>query len=397
MQKIQDSEQISEHNKAILQEFKNYLEAQDLSQDRISRYLYTWKMFSKYVDWNIDHQDKEKLVDLIGDINKDKIKGRELSDYTKMEYKKAITKMYTDFLSSKREDYDGDSLTDFYSNTVNTEEVDPDRLPTPNTVRELIRNTVRHRNKTFLMILWASGGRIGEILGLKWKDVKLEDELAKVRFRDTKTGGSRTVPIKGGYVYLKQLKEAGDSHGKADEYVFQQARSKSQLGYNGAYNIIKQAREKSDNMPARKKTNPHAFRKGRATFLAAQGMNQAQLCNFFGWVQGSKHAAKYIRMSESDTEKAVREIYGIEEESSEEEQDLIPIRCHECGEMNKWESEVCGNCRTVLRDSKLFLDAQIEEKTSKFKDEIIRSDTDFEPESINEKAQEFVEKEFDLS
>lgn len=93
MQEIQDSENISEYNKDILIELKNYLEAQDLSQDRISRYMYTWKMFAEYNNWKIDHKDKEKLVDLVDDINKDNIKEKELSQYTKMEYKKAITKM----------------------------------------------------------------------------------------------------------------------------------------------------------------------------------------------------------------------------------------------------------------------------------------------------------------
>jgi integrase len=397
MQEIEQSENISEYNKDILTELKNYLEAQDLSQDRISRYMYTWKMFAEYINWKIDHTDKEKLVNLVGDINKDNIKDKELSQYTKMEYKKAITKMYSHFLSSKRENFDGSSLTDFYSNTVNTEEVEPDRLPTPNTVRRLVRNTVRHRDKTFLMVLWASGGRIGEILGLKWKDVKLDGDLASVTFRETKTGGKRTVPIRGGFAYLKKLKEAEDSHGKASEYVFQQVRSSSQLGYNGAYNIIKRARKRSDKISSRKKTNPHAFRKGRATYLAAQGMNQAQLCNFFGWVQGSKHAAKYIRLSESDTKKALKDIYGMEEQEDEIEEDLIPVECRNCGIMNKWEAEVCDNCREVLTDSELFQEKQVEEKTSKFKDEIIKSDTEFSPESINKKAEEFVREEFNLN
>jgi hypothetical protein len=45
----------------------------------------------------------------------------------------------------------------------------------------------------------------------------------------------------------------------------------------------------------------------------------------------------------------------------------------------------------------MFKQVQIEEKTEKFMQEIISSETKFDPQEINEKAKKFVEDEFNLS
>lgn len=395
--KIKESEGISAHNKDVILNFKDFLESQDLSDDRISRYLYTWKMFGEYVDWKIDHDDKSLLIDLVGDINKGNIKDRELSEYTKMEYKKALRKMYNGYLDSMREDIDGDSMTDFFSMTVQKTTPDPDKLPGPETVRELVTHAGNIRNQAFIMTLWSSAGRIGEVLGLKWKDLDFGSDIVTVTFRETKTGDNRKVPLHVGHVYLKKHKETDPRSDERDEFVFRGRRTDDQLSHNGGYNIIKRARERSGNIPSKVKTNPHAFRKGRATFLAAQGMNQPTLCEFGGWVQGSDRLATYVGLAEADVEDGVRELVGIESSNgSETEKDLEPVQCHECKEWNEWDNESCNSCGEALTTTDLFREVQINEKTDQFMGEIISSETKFDPEEINEKAKEFVQEEFNL-
>jgi integrase len=395
--KIKESEDISPHNTDVILNFKDFLESQDLSDDRISRYLYTWKMFGEYVDWNIDHNDKSLIIDLIGDINKDNIREKQLSEYTKMEYKKALRKMYSDYLDSMREDIDGDNMTDFFSMTVQKTTPDPDKLPGPDTVRELVAHAGNIRNQAFIMTLWSSAGRIGEVLGLKWKDLDFGSDLVTVTFRETKTGDNRKVPLHVGHVYLKRHKETEPRGGEREAFVFRGRRTDEQLSHNGGYNIIKRARERSGNVPDKIDTNPHAFRKGRATFLAAQGMNQPTLCEFGGWVQGSDRLATYIGLAEADVEDGVRELVGIESSYKQKsEQDLEPVQCHDCKTWNKWDSESCSSCGEALTTSDLFQKVQIEEKTNQFMGEIISSETKFEPEEINEKAKEFVQEEFNL-
>jgi ribosomal protein L40E len=86
-----------------------------------------------------------------------------------------------------------------------------------------------------------------------------------------------------------------------------------------------------------------------------------------------------------------------EDESEGEEHVLTPAECHGCGEINSFEADTCRSCGEALRTGDLIQKFQIQEKKKQFKDEIIKSDTDFDNEIINEKAKEFVRKEFDLS
>jgi len=392
---IQENQEISQDNKDTIQGFHDYLATQDLSNDRVSRYLYTWQILAEHINFSIEDAEKQDLMQLAGDINQERVKDKELSDYTKMEYKKAIRKMYTAYLEEINPEMDGESLVGFMNLTVDRKEVDPDRLPTPSTVKSLVKHADKTRNKALITVIWGSGGRIGEILGLKWKDISFRDDMATLKFRDTKTGGDRSVPLRPGMLYLKELKNKA-ANPEPDDYVFK-SRYGKQLSYSSAYNVIMRARKESD-IPDRVKTNPHAFRKGRATYMASQGMNQAQLCEFFGWVQGSQHAAVYVRLAESDVENGVRSMYGMEEKTEEQEEDLVPVTCHECGALNKFEADTCTaeGCNAELTTSEFFAENQIIEKTEQFKTEIIRSNTEFSPEQVNEKAQEFVEKEFNL-
>lgn len=393
----------SDHNRELVIDFKDYLQAQDLSIDRISRYLYTWKQLLPHINWKLDEPEKDDLITLIGKINQDQVK-EGISDHTKMEYKKAVRKFYTDFLESKKSGLDGEELCDFFTLTVNTKDPDPETLPTPRTVEKLIDHAKNIRDKAFLMTLWSSGGRIGEILGLQWRDITFKnqkgEELAKIKFRDTKTGDDRSVPLRAGYLYLKQLQDCDLRGDEPDAFIFRSTTNDTQLSHNAATSIINRARERAEkqgkDIPNRLKTNPHAFRKGRATYLAAQGMNQAQLCRYFGWVQGSKHVAKYVRLSKADVEKGIKKIYGIKNTDQEEEQDLEPVHCHNCQELNRFEADHCKKCGETLESSELFTEVQVEQHAEKFQEELIKSNTEYDPETINEKAKEFVEKELNL-
>jgi integrase/recombinase XerD len=391
-ERIQNLKEISEENRQHLLDFKEHLFSENLSKDRISRHLYTWVRLVEYVDFQLDEVEKRDLVRLVGKVNRSEISDKDqLADTTKAEYRKSIRKFYKDFLGNRREDIDGEELTDFFTVTASAPTADPEELPMPRHVRQLVKNCDRSRDKAFIMSLWSSGGRIGEILGMKWKDVSFTDEIAKVRFRETKTGGSRTVPLTAGYLYLKELQEKDSRSSERDAYVFRSLTTDDQLSHNGACNIIKRANEKGsseDSVSGKIRLNPHAFRKGRATYLASQGMNQAQICEYFGWVQGSDKAAKYIRMAQKDVESGIKKVAGYEIE--EEERDLHPVKCPSCGAANKFEAETCQECDEVMTTSELFSKVKIDEATKKLHKRIITERTGLDDEKINEHAKQIV-------
>jgi hypothetical protein len=58
-----------------------------------------------------------------------------------------------------------------------------------------------------------------------------------------------------------------------------------------------------------KLSNPHHYRHSRASYLATE-MTEAQLCEWFGWVQESDVSAKYVHLSGRDIDNAYDQITG---------------------------------------------------------------------------------------
>lgn len=406
-QKIQDNEKLSKKDKELIKKFNKHLVTQDLSDSRITRHLQCIRIIAEATEEDLLIDTRSKVNHFVGIINQNELKEQDLSDSTKAEYRKTLNKYVGDFLTSMREEIkgldgkmDGRKLMEGITSTAPSTRPDPDSLPTPNTVRHLVENATNPRDKAMIMVLWSTGGRIGEILGLKWQDITFKErkgrKIVQVTFKETKTGESRKVPFRGGITFLSKWKKESSQSENSEAFVFHSLNNGEQIGYKSARKAIRRAARNTDK-DIDVKLNPHAFRKARATFLAAKGMNQATLCDYMGWVQGSDQAAVYIGLAESDKEDSILKLSGFEVEADEEEKDLEPVKCRSCGELNSFLEEACGECGEPIESSQLYAEMQIEEQTDKFKDEIIKSDTDFSPESINEKAEEFVKKEFDLT
>lgn len=402
--RIRTLDNVSEDNQQILEEFMDYLFNQDLSDSRISRYLYGWYVLSDHIDFDLENPDKKKLTRLVGKINRNKIKEKDLADQTLREYKKSIRKFYTDFMEYKHPDFDGEELCDFFTLTVQPSYVDADRLPGPEEVAELVKNADRTRDKALIMTLWSSAGRISEVLGLKWKDVNFKEDIVSVTFRETKTGGNRTVPLAAGYLYLKELHEQDRRSNEPEAFVFRGLKTDKQLTHASACNIIKRASKeivgKTDTgkakyervIPDRIKINPHAFRKGRATYLASQGMNQAQLCSFGGWVQGSREVAVYVRMAKEDVENGIRKVADMETKDDQDKRDLHPVPCPACEQLNKFEVENCSSCGETLRMSDLWEKVKVKETKEELKTRMIEEEVGIEDDEVEEMAREMIEE-----
>jgi len=109
----------------------------------------------------------------------------------------------------------------------------------------------------------------------------------------------------------------------------------------------------------KKRTNPHILRHSRATVLANY-LTEAQMCEFFGWTQGSRMSRTYVHLSGRDIDKAINKIYGLEEEEDEKERTIQPQKCPRCGYINAPTDRYCGRCALIL-DEKERLRLEMEE------------------------------------
>lgn len=409
---ITASTEISERDKKILVEgntdfpsFLTYMENKDHSKSRINRYLRTWKRLAERTEWELEEVNKTRITELIGDLNTDKIckkNGEPFAEPTKREIKKGIRKLYTDFFEAYsaeldiEDGFDGEEVINF-TLTIDRSYTDADKLPSPFHVKELVENCSKPRDKAYIMLLWSTGGRHGEVLGLQWQDVSFSGATGTVTFRDTKTGGDHTVPMAEAMPFVRQHMQNDKRSSEPEAYLFRSSQSGEQYSSSGAAKILERAREKTD-IPSRIKTNPHAFRKGRTVYWIRQGKNEAWICKHMNWKPGSPTVAHYARVAKEDVEKGVAKHLGLQQESSDREESrvLTPAECHECGEVNGFKADTCRSCGEALATGDLIRKFQVEEKTNQFMEEIITSETEFNPEKIEEKASEFVKKEFNL-
>ncbi|MBC5793211.1 MAG: tyrosine-type recombinase/integrase [Nanohaloarchaea archaeon] len=411
IQKIKTSDQISEHNKDVLLDFHQFLEEDGLSTGRIERPLTIWRIIlvQGKEDFKLDEPAEEDIKRVAKKITngdrededlidgKDRIK--EMSVGTQREYLKAVRKLVTGYLEDRKSNFKGENLINF---TLPSEEklLEPEKLPRPEHIEQMLNNveSLKVRNKALIMTLWGSGGRISEVLSLKWKDVNLSDQGGILHFRDTKRGGKnkkthRKVPLLEGYIYLQQLRNHHEDADDPEGFVFQNSQTGEQLKSSAVRRLLNRIQERTE-MPEEIRTNPHAIRKGKARYLAMKGWEYTDLCKFFGWELGSSVPKRYIRLADGDLQMRAKKFsrnHRVEEEELKEGYHFEPVKCPSCGELQRWDNNTC-ECGEELTESAYFDHVRIEETTQKLQAEIIKDQVGLDDEQINEKAKELVKE-----
>lgn len=90
----------------------------------------------------------------------------------------------------------------------------------------------------------------------------------------------------------------------------------------------------------KKAINPHNFRHSRATFLANR-FTEAQMNEYFGWIQGSDSSQVYVHLSGRDLDDAVLTLRGMKPKEEKKEETLAPKKCTRCGAINKSTGKFC--------------------------------------------------------
>lgn len=350
----------AKHNEEVFNKFIRHIQSQGVGKHRQQRYKTAWNRLNEEINWKLEQASIEQLKELVGRINGNEIKKRNGETYkedSKAEFRKFLNKLYTDYL-----DYDKTKLDWLKSsaNSSKTNKIDPEAIPKPGHVKEMVDAANNQRDETFFMVLWDSGARIGGLVEtkyedsnsepLKWSQVTFSDRYVQLTIRDK--SGERKIYVRECMPYLKQHWEnQKDQISDMSEEVFKQLQPKRNgdraMTAGAARRMITKTRQRTS-IPDYIKLNPHAWRKGRATYLASIGRNQAQLCEHFGWVQGSKQAAKYIRLAKKDLKKALMQEHGLEPEEDDEDTDLRPVKCSSCGSVNAATWDLCRECSKDL-------------------------------------------------
>jgi integrase len=197
------------------------------------------------------------------------------------------------------------------------------------------------RNRCLIALLYESGARLSEILGLKIEDVMPTDYGFKI-FVHGKTG-RRGIPIITAAPYLKDWLDVHPLAEDKEAPLFVTTENPIRPLSKASVHLIVKSLAKHAGI--NKRIYPHLFRHSRATQLAGM-VTEPFLRKLGGWSPTSSAVYQYLHLSEADVESQLKRIYGIEEKPSEM---LKPMECSFCKEYNPPHLTFCRRCGRPLK------------------------------------------------
>ncbi len=200
----------------------------------------------------------------------------------------------------------------------------PEELLTEEDVKKLVEAAGHPRDKAFILVLYESGCRIGELLNLRIKNVSFDVNGAALLVNG-KTG-QRGVRIIASPPVLSVWLDNHPFRDNPDSPLWVVIGTKNHHDALGCASIVAQLKKIATRSGVRRKVNPHAFRHARATFLA-NNLTEAQMKEYFGWVQSSDMASVYVHLSGRDVDNAILKLHGLATVEKKETESLKVRNC----------------------------------------------------------------------
>lgn len=349
IKQIRNDPSISERNKQEIIKFKDNCFVEKISTGRIAKYMYDLKTLSNWLGKDFEDANKDDIRTLVGKIEQKtyykKRLGKEIpyKESTKRDFRITLRKFYKWLRDT--EDFP-EEVKWIKSTGRRGKRIElPEDMLSEEDIKKLLNFADNPRDKAFISIIYESGCRIGEMLFLRIKHVKFDKYGAQLLV-DGKTGFRRVRII----ASVPFLMEWLNKHPKKEEpeSPLWITRNYTQINYAAIRKRLKVIAKKAG---IKKRMNPHNFRHSRATYLANH-LTEAQMKEFFGWVQASDMAAIYVHLSGRDVDGALLKVYGLEDKEEKEETQLNPKTCPRCQEINQFSNKFCNKCGMIL-DEKL--------------------------------------------
>lgn len=279
-------------NKRSILDFGDYCFSEGLSVPRIEKYLGYLKtpvlLFHK--DFiAVTRSDLEGLLRII--------ERREYSEWTKRDFRVTLKKFYRWLRGG---DENPPETAWIRCRGRNSNHMLPEELLTEDDVSRLIDACGNPRDKAFVAVLYESGCRTGEMASLKIKHV-VPDTHGLRMIVHGKTGARRILTISS-VPYLTEWLNVHPRKSDPQAYLWVTNDYRCRrLTYHRMSDILKNAARRAS---ITKRVNPHTFRHSRATYLA-KFLTEAQMCEFFGWVQGSDMLPIYVHLTGRDVDGAI--------------------------------------------------------------------------------------------
>ncbi|HHD16877.1 MAG TPA: site-specific integrase [Euryarchaeota archaeon] len=334
--RVRNHEEISQVNKDLILKHDKYLAMEDRTKARRNKYLNILCVIGAHIDFNFPDTTVENVSDLSTWITDNP----EWKPSTKKDYK-ALFKTFMKWMNG------GDDYPECVRHLKARITKSDRKLPNDGKVlgesdiRKMIEACDNSRDKALIGILWETGARIGEIIDLTLGAIMDNPRGLKVTLVG-KTGPRPFLLIESVPLINAWLTNHPDRENMEAPLWTKIGNNGygSSLNYPGIRKKLKEIAKKAG---INKPINPHAFRHGRATFLASR-IKEQTLKNVMGWTQSSTQAQVYVHMSGRDTDRELLAIHGIEEDDNKQLPDLTPKECPRCKSLVYAGATFCQQC-----------------------------------------------------
>ena len=340
LRRIDNSEDISGENKALILKFKDYCISEGIGLAKIERYLCDSKKYAQMLRKNLDKASKEDIRRVIAELEQSVLYAE-----TKKGFKIMLRKFYRFIEGIEEKGVYPERVRWISISIPNNHKKMPEELLTEEEMARMIQKCETLRDKALVATLAASGCRIGEVGTLQIKCVSFEEYGARLTVKG-KTG-MRKILVINSAPYLQQWINQHPYNDNPESYLWISNDNKP-LCYTRLVAIIKKAARDAG---VTKRVYSHLFRHSRATILAAN-MSDASMKHYLGWTQGSKMAAVYIHMSGRETDEAILRLNGVEIKSEKTKSAMQPKKCQRCNTVNEVTNIYCRMCGFILDEQK---------------------------------------------
>jgi site-specific recombinase XerD len=335
-QRITNSNDISDENKKLIFEFRDYLLSEGIGPSKIERYLSDIMKLNKMLSKPFSEAIEQDLRRVVGHLNQ-----TNLSEETKKTFKIMLRKFYR-FLRGIHKKGVYPPEVEWISIAIpNNHKKLPEELLTEEEIVKIIQHCQTIRDKALISALAESGCRVSEVGTMRIKHVSFEEHGARLTVNG-KTG-MRKILVINSSPYLQEWINQHPSNEDPDSFLWAGENTRA-IGYARIMAILKTAGKRAG---IKKRLYLHLLRHSRATILANR-MSDSALKHYLGWTQASKMAGIYIHMSGKETDETILEMNGIKVEKERKESPLKPKKCVKCKTVNEATNKFCKICGMVL-------------------------------------------------
>ena len=332
LRNLLDHKEIPEENKQRIPQFLEHLAAQDLSLARQLFYLQRLTIVAATLGHRLlIDTTREDIEGILCQVSvREGRNGRQVGAWTKRGYKITV-KVFWRWMRGYEDDEDPPETMWIKIKRTKDMKVLPEQLLTKEDIKAMLRVAEHPMHKALLIAGHESGGRPIEWFTMRIKDVEFDNYSAIARVRGK--NGARRVRLVLAAPALRQWIELHPRQQEPDAPLWiclEGPHAGRALGHDRMRKLIQRLAEKAG---VKKRVNPYNFRHSTITALATE-LTEAEMCELFGWTQGSRMPRTYVHLSGRDLDQKILQIHGIIKEGHIDRKMLERQKCQRCGTEN---------------------------------------------------------------